>query len=379
MRMTTTLTRRTRWWRRFGAGVVAMVMASLAMFGASRASAADVGNPATIDPGATGTLNVNKRVNPTGTPTPGNGLEQANVTGDPLGGIEFVVKQIPGIDLTTQAGWDALAAMTVDQARTATQNVAGSSQTTNAAGLASFTGLALGGYLVQEKLTPEQLASGLTPSPDFVVTLPLTHPTDLNAWLYTVHVYPKNAKSSITKTVDDAAAKVLGDPVNWTILGDIPSTGATDRYVITDAFDSRLDYVSATVKLSKGQVALAPEDYVITPAQGTTALAVTFTPAGLAKLWQAKSADNSVQVQVDVSTKVAGDIGDGIILNDARLFPSMSVDPGDPQSGVSVADPPVTKWGNIEITKKDAGTTMLAGAQFRVYPTPPTPRPAPTG
>ena len=71
--------------------------------------------------------------------------------------------------------------------------------------------------------------------------------------------------------------------------------------------------------------------------------------------------------------------GLNIILNDARLFPSMSVDPGDPQSGVSVADPPVTKWGNIEITKKDAGTTMLAGAQFRVYPTPPTPRPAPTG
>ncbi|CEH08141.1 FimA protein [Propionibacterium freudenreichii] len=140
-----------------------MVMASLAMFGASRASAADVGNPATIDPGATGTLNVNKRVNPTGTPTPGNGLEQANVTGDPLGGIEFVVKQIPGIDLTIQAGWDALAAMTVDQARTATQNVAGSSQTTNAAGLASFTGLPLGGYLVQEKLTPR--AAGERPHP----------------------------------------------------------------------------------------------------------------------------------------------------------------------------------------------------------------------
>ncbi|CEI49767.1 Protein of unknown function [Propionibacterium freudenreichii] len=36
MRMTTTLTRRTRWWRRFGAGVVAMVMASLAMFESPR-------------------------------------------------------------------------------------------------------------------------------------------------------------------------------------------------------------------------------------------------------------------------------------------------------------------------------------------------------
>lgn len=367
MKMTTTPTTTPRWWRRLGASVVAMVMASLALLGTGIASAAN-GNPATIDPAETGTLNIHKRLNPTGDLTEGNGLEQSNVTGTGLDGIEFQIKQIPGIDLTTQAGWNTLQGMTLEQAQTATSGVTAISQTTAGGGEASFADLPLGAYLVHENLTAEQLAQGITPSHDFVVTLPMTHPTSLDQWLYTVHVYPKNARSSITKTVTDASAKVIGDPVNWTILADIPGSGQTDRYVITDTLDSRLTYGSATVSLEGTTVVLAASDYTITPPTSGTPLTITFTDSGLAKLWEAKKTDPAAQVKVEVNTTVNSLGADGLITNGAKFYPSTAVDPGNPNEGIEVEDPlPVTKWGDIEIVKTDEGSGALPGAEFKLY------------
>ncbi len=70
-------------------------------------------------------------------------------------------------------------------------------KTTAGGGLATFDSLPLGAYVVTETKTP----AGYVGSKPFIITVPMTHPTDLNKWVYDVHAYPKNSKANIEKTV----------------------------------------------------------------------------------------------------------------------------------------------------------------------------------
>lgn len=60
--------------------------------------------------------------------------------------------------------------------------------TTNAQGIASFTNLAVGFYVVIETKTPDKVTA---PADPFIVSVPMTK-ADGSGWLYDVHVYPKN-------------------------------------------------------------------------------------------------------------------------------------------------------------------------------------------
>lgn len=346
--------------------------ALLVIGGGSGAQAAPIVD---VNPDATATLNVHKFEQGDTLGDEANGLEQqVNMT--PMNGIEFTVKQVPDINLTTNAGWEAAAGLTLAQAQTATAAVTGTSQTTDGDGLARFAGLPLGLYLVTETGYP----AGVTPSDPFLITLPMTHPTDTNTWLYDVHVYPKNSTTGITKTVADADKVKLGDTVTWTILGDIPRVEALTGYRIVDPIDAKLEYVpTARVSLTGGGT-LVGGDYMVTQ-NADKSVTVNFTSTGLAKLATAWQADATAQVQVEIDTKV---IASGEIENQAILYPnehSFQWDPNDPgydpdnppgtdePGGPVPSDPVVTKFGGITILKHDVkdDTKTLSGAKFRVF------------
>ena len=56
-----------------------------------------------------------------------------------------------------------------------------------AAASQKFDNLPLGAYIVTETVTP----AGYIGSKPFIITVPMTHPTEKNEWNYNLHVYPQ--------------------------------------------------------------------------------------------------------------------------------------------------------------------------------------------
>ena len=111
----------------------------------------------------------------------------------------------------------------------------GSEVKTNASGVAAFTNLDLGIYLVVETTSPAIVTGPCEP---FLISIPMTT-TDGDDWLYDVHVYPKNSTAvggvSLVKTGKDGA-KLNGvtfvlqkkDGASWTVITK-KSTAAGDN------------------------------------------------------------------------------------------------------------------------------------------------------
>lgn len=321
-----------------------------------------------IDPDATASLHIHKLEQPDDFGPPADGLETDTSGQKPLAGVEFTVQRVSGIDLTTNAGWREAAALSAEDAA-ARAETPGRTGVTDADGNLSLTGLPLGLYLVSETAYP----AGVTPSKPFLVTLPLTHPTDRDTWLYDVHVYPKNAVTGATKSVEDSAGVKLGDDVKWTINADIPRVEEIDLYRIVDKLDTRLDYKSAAVRLTNDAALSEGTDYTIAFDAATNTVTVEFTAAGRAIL-----AANATQAQVEVVITTTAN-ATGTITNEAIVYPneaSTEHQPGEP--GGPIVTPPVdTRWGVIVIEKVEgpSGGTVgdlsvgdpLAGAEFQVY------------
>lgn len=62
-------------------------------------------------------------------------------------------------------------------------------KTTDADGIAKFSNLELGLYVVVETDTPDKVTSPVKP---FLVSVPMTKASNPSEWLYDIHVYPKN-------------------------------------------------------------------------------------------------------------------------------------------------------------------------------------------
>lgn len=359
---------------------------------AKPASAASAALP---DGTKTANLHIKKEQAPASA-TAGNGTAQD--PGRPaVPGVQFTIKQVNTIDLTTQSGWDKTNTLSGTYNTAAPNSVAtaestitgagytlgaGQSATTDANGNVAFSGLPLGLYLVEETSTPP----GVTPSAPYLVTLPLTDPNSTSSWLYDVYTYPKNAVTSVAKTVKDASDTKLGDNVAWTITGGLPaSTGPNDTvtgYLVTDNLDPKLTYTGVTAALSDGTTLTAGTDYTVTaPAAPNNQLQVKFTAAGLQKLTTARNANDATKVVITVATTVNAP---GDISNTAVLYPDQGAvanhdnascptcapgSPGSPTGGTP-STPATTKWGSYTVTKtNEAGSTNLAGAVFKVYPT----------
>ncbi|WEK61582.1 MAG: SpaH/EbpB family LPXTG-anchored major pilin [Candidatus Microbacterium colombiense] len=350
--------------RRLGAGLLAGAIAvALGLAAAAPASAAPL-----VDPDAIGSITVHKLQapdSPTGLPNNGTPVDTTGLT--PLAGVGFQVRQVTGIDLSTNSGWaDASTLSDVFDAADAEGSITdagfalatGSSLVTDAAGQAAFTGLPVGLYLVEETSFP----AGVTPSAPFLVSVPLTDPENLDAWLYDVHVYPKNAITTATKTVEDADAVQLGDHVTFTITSDIPNVDPIDGFRIVDVLDPKLDYVASTVTLADGTSITEGTDYTIVHTAGTNAVTVEFTAAGRVVLAE----NNTTQVVVDIVTTV-NTIGE--IANQALIYPnaaSLDIEPGEP-GGPTTTPEVETRWGNITLEKVGENSAPLTGAVFQVF------------
>ncbi|UKA58949.1 SpaH/EbpB family LPXTG-anchored major pilin [Arthrobacter sp. FW306-2-2C-D06B] len=325
---------------------------------------ADPGTGITTPIPRTGSLTIHKYekpATPTGLPHDGMALTAAQLEGmTPMAGVTFTVQKVNNIDLTTNAGWAAAAALTPAQAA-AQAATPGSTATTDASGTATLGNLPLGLYLVTETGYP----AGVTPSAPFLVTLPMTDPAGGNGWIYDVNVYPKNAVTTATKTVNDASVVKLGDNVQWTITSDIPNVNPIDGYRIVDKLDSKLSYANSAVALSNNAALVLDTDYTVVFDTASNTLMIDFTASGRAILAANPTAKVLVTVNSTVSTV-------GEIANTALVYPnaaSFAITPGQP--GGPVLTPPVstTKWGDIVLHKKDSqSSAALSGAVFSVYP-----------
>jgi RNA polymerase sigma factor (sigma-70 family) len=329
------------------------------------ARVADSGTSITTPIPRSGSLTIHKYekpATPTGLPNDGTALTAAQLEGmTPMAGVTFTVQKVNNIDLTTNAGWAAAAALTPAQAA-AQAATPGSTATTDASGTATLGNLPLGLYLVTETGYP----AGVTPSAPFLVTLPMRDPAAGNTWMYDVNVYPKNAVTTATKTVNDASVLKLGDNVPWAITSDIPNVNPIDGYRIVDKLDPKLSYSNSAVALSDNAALVLNTDYRIVFDTASNTLTIDFTASGRAIL----AANPTAKVLVTVNTTV-NTVGE--IANTALVYPnaaSFTITPGQP--GGPVVTPPVstTKWGDIVLHKKDSqSSAALSGAVFSVYPT----------
>ncbi|QHO90326.1 fimbrial protein [Actinomyces sp. 432] len=372
-----------------GGAVAAPVATAAPVSAIIAADTTETVNTATIDANATSTLTIHKlsQTESNGT-SAGNGLEDSSATGDPVSGVTFTVTKL-NFDLTTQAGWQALADLNGSAAAAADYKTSTVyTDTTNGSGLATFSDLPVGAYLVSESSTP----ANVTPAEDFIVTLPMTDPTDQAAWNYDVHVYPKNSIVDSKKEVSDVTSPSVGDTVTYTIKADVPKLdvagGATIKnYQIVDPLDPRLDYSDTTVSMiGEGAVSLAEgTDYSIVSAAGAdgkTYVTVTFTEAGRKKIAEARDAgDASTQVQVVINAVVKEiSSGSSAISNEAYLIPNDSQTSWDPERPTpdvpgEPSDEVNSYFGKVAITKTgtdNAEAAKYAGAQFQVYQCTPT-------
>lgn len=348
-------------WRHIAAGALALGVAALGV--AAPASAA---SPNLVDPAARGSLTIQKCETPEDTGSGGNNRMAAPSDCVPIDGVGFTVYQVNDIDLTTNDGWvDVDDLLTAVGSNPTAPEIAAQGYTvdviaeelTAGGGLITLTDLDLGLYYVVET-APLPGSSTVAP---FLVTLPTTDPDTLDTWLYDVAVYPKNALTSVTKTVDDSEDVQLGDEIEWTITADIPDVETIDGYKIVDPLDDRLDYVDTAVSLTNGAT-LAATDYTVSFDSGTNTVTVEFTASGLAVL----AANAAAQVEAVITTTV-NTVGE--IPNTALLYPnlpSFDIEPGEP--GGPVETPTVeTRWGNFTLEKVNETGAPLTGAVFSVY------------
>ena len=344
-----------------------------------------------LDTSKTGSITIHKLVkDATNGTAAGNGLEDPNASGTPLDGATFTVEKLTNVDLTTQAGWEKLAGFNGNVETAKADGVdAAVTKTTAGGGLATFSGLPLGAYVVTETATP----AGYVGAKPFIITVPMTHPTELNKWVYDVHAYPKNSKAGIEKTVADEATPAIGSDISYTIKSDIPAAEALDFYDVVDQYDKRVELPEAGVTLKiidgkNGEVALAKDtDYKLVAADGTDGKTkfwtAEFTAAGRAKL-VANRKDDNTKVQMDLAGTVKDKVeADGLFKNKAILLPNAPSNGWKPNSGeVPPPDYPnsevVSKFGKVKITKVSSvdTTAKLKGAEFEVYQC--TPQTTPT-
>lgn len=172
---------------------------------------------------------------------------------------------------------------TVDAAEEyiANNNVSAVSVTTGEDGIAKFSNLQLGQYLVKETKSPENVSEV---TPPFIVNVPTTVTVDgVDKWLYDIHVYPKNQTiygSVILNKTDEAGNPLAGAEFSLYAKG---KDGADD--VLRAEHLTTNEHGQLVVEnLPKGDYYFvetkAPDGYGINP----TPLEFTITASGTVKI-----------------------------------------------------------------------------------------------
>lgn len=373
-----------------------LTAAALALGGAAAAQAA----PPQPVPEST-PVTIKKMEQPDALGAPATGKE--NSAADALEGIggvifDYYLVTDTGVDgandIGTNDGQEYAGGLTAASAPIAAEATGSFPATQSSNGVTSKT-LPRGLYVVKER--PASVPAGVTASADFLLSVPLTNPSELNAWLDHIYVYPKNSKIAAEKSVVNADDLVVGDEVTWTIKTDIPrvenpdyvagAEPATPKFVATDLFRiddtlniDELSFVSAAVSAG-GTSLIGGTDYNITPVNvladpeqpedpdTNPVVAITqqilFTPEGLDALATAVNADAEAQVVVELTTTV---LAAEEIDNVANVFPN--------QNSVTQNKPLITnetdvRYGSINFEKASSNGDLvnLSGAKFQVYTT----------
>lgn len=250
--------------------------------------------------------------------------------------------------------------------------------TTDTTGKILVSGLPVGSYYFVETIPPEGYALDNTP---VMFTIDKHSYMLNNAWVNLVSVsMDDKLKPTINKDITTVGQKLdsggYADPVTWIIKPSIPTNiAAYTSFVVTDAIDSRLDFIAGAVNLEVS-VAGAPRlvfirdtDYTVTEPVITNSrpvpnnLVITFTSAGRAKL--AGKTDLQIRFKTTINeTAVMG----AEIPNTATI----SYNNGFGQTGTAtVPNTPKVWTGGYKFLKiNDAetpNTLTLKDAEFKVY------------
>lgn len=291
----------------------------------------------------------------------------ADAGAKPLPNAEFTVWQVTDVDLKTNDGWEAAKAYYAANTKPSALGTP-VTMTTGADGVATFADLPVGLYYVEETKVPTGAEGATyTPAAPFFVTIPMTNP-ERTAWMYDVHVFPKNTKSEKPhKAVIDVDSYKVGDVVPYRVSHVIPSygdvvgapgadgkltapDGAINRwdvgsYYIGDSFPAELENVSVTsVKIINKdadptkytdadviETLVAGTDYVVL--QNGNLTNVVLIGTGLDKL----AANGGAQIVVDYSTTIKTIPDSGLIENTAWVVPGPT-----PNQGGTPPTPPTT-------------------------------------
>lgn len=182
--------------------LLAGILAGAMMLGSMSATAfaAQTTTSATIDTSKSGTLTIHKyEYNGTGgsagTGETSDAINKVPSDANPLEGAGFTLYKVADVnDLTKYYSKNPTDLPSVDsyfsngEIDSSKVKATVSEVITNAEGIAEFTDLQLGFYVVIETTTPAKVT---TPADPFLVSIPMTT-VDGASWLYDVHVYPKN-------------------------------------------------------------------------------------------------------------------------------------------------------------------------------------------
>ena len=243
--------------------------------------------------------------------------------------------------------------------------------TTNAAGKILVSGLPVGDYYFVETVAPEGYALDNTPV-KFTID---KHSYMANeAWVNLVSVrmddkLKPTIDKDITEVGKDKDSGGYADPVTWIIRPSIPTNiAAYTSFVVTDAIDSRLDFITGAANLEVS-VAGAPRivlvrdtDYTVTEPVPNN-LIITFTEDGRAKLV------GKTDLQIRFKTTINGTAVMGAEISNTA---TISYDNGFGQTGTATVPEnkiPVAWTGGYKFQKvNDAAEPItLAGAEFKVY------------
>lgn len=365
-----------------------------------------------------------------------------------LKGVPFNVYQVKkaggdAIDLKTNAGWKEAANLyksTITIGGDGNPTIAGYDLVkesgmplvTDEQGVATFTkDKGAGVYVVVEDLssvttdgtgenlgkkvvsymengeTKEVAVDKITPAKPFLVTLPMTEPVKRQAWMYDVHVYPKNQSDTIEKTVKDEGTVTFDDNADPTMLNDsteglhrvtytikssiTDGTDPIETYKIFDTIDSRLQIESINVKLSNDPATefKCGVDYDLTiagtaidctnglatvqpkgnnPTNGEVVISFkdTDTAAEGTQLALDKPEYRAYDVVTTIKVKLLKEGDKGLITNTASFIPNKSWEESNP--GKKIDSPPVeSRYGDLKIEKVDPKDgTKLKGAEFSI-------------
>lgn len=364
--------------------------------------------PDTIDKDKTGSITIHKHAYQNGTSITGNvsgGTSTSSSSDDIPNPLEkvvyklFPVKDLPLVPTESEdvnANWTTLTEKSADIANACdgvtedgaelptvdglSFNAGLKSMPTDSTGTTTFSSLSLGAYLLCEVVTPEGVSQKSAP---FIVTVPSPDESAKeqgSAWVYDVHVYPKNAVNKLNKTVNqqDSDETLLGEGsrVTFTVTSEIPAVEEDEEftaYIFEDTLDSRLTSVGAgNVKVGNDPL-INNTDYRITLADQK--ISVSLTASGLTKV-------NTAGAGATISVEFYGtltSVGDGTINNVANVWnrhepPTEPTTPVTPPPTIPEDEnPPTTPkvtitWGGARLNKVDSGTKgALEGAVFQVF------------